>query len=225
MNFILLLINILLQEGPVPLEVAMMKQMNRTPANPHIVQLIEWFSLPTEYAMVLERPHPCQNLMKFCESQGGTLMEDQARRVMLQIIEALKTCQDRGFPHRDFKPSNVLIQTDTLRVKLIDFGSGAFLKDTPYENFAGATLYSPPEWFLQKKYLAVPATVWSVGVTFFRLVCGSVPFYTEAAVIEVDLYFPNGVSTDFCHLVSWCLSQNPEDRPTLQQIMLHPWFQ
>ncbi|KPP75966.1 hypothetical protein Z043_104738 [Scleropages formosus] len=182
-------------EGPVPLEVAMMKQMNRTPANPHIVQLIEWFSLPTEYAMVLERPHPCQNLMKFCESQGGTLMEDQARRVMLQIIEALKTCQDRGFPHRDFKPSNVLIQTDTLRVKLIDFGSGAFLKDTPYENFAGATLYSPPEWFLQKKYLAVPATVWSVGVTFFRLVCGSVPFYTEAAVIEVDLYFPNGVST------------------------------
>ncbi|KAL4631214.1 serine/threonine-protein kinase pim-2-like [Arapaima gigas] len=211
-------------EGPVPLEVSLMKQINRVPASPHIVQLIEWFTLPTEYAMVLERPYPCQNLMNFCKFQGGSLREDQARGVMLQVTEALRTCQNCGFLFRDFKPSNVLIHTDTLQVKLIDFGSGAFLKETPYEDFAETMSYSPPEWFLQKQYLAGPAVVWSVGVTFFRLVCGSVPFYTEEAVIGVHLYFPNRVSADFCHLVGWCLSLKPEDRPMLEEIVLHPWF-
>ncbi|KAL4631213.1 hypothetical protein GN956_G14923 [Arapaima gigas] len=212
-------------ERLVPLEVALMKRVNSAPASPHIVQLIDWFDGPIEYAMVLERPHPCQDLREFCESQGGKLTEDQARSVMVQVVEALRTCHNRGVLHRDLKLSNLLIQTDTLQIKLIDFGCGAFLKDTPYEDLAGARLCLPPEVFLQKLYLALPATVWSVGVTLFRIVCGSMPFRTEEAIIGVHLYFPNRVSTECRRLVRWCLCRNPADRPTLDQIMVHPWFQ
>ncbi|XP_029113355.1 serine/threonine-protein kinase pim-2-like [Scleropages formosus] len=181
-------------EQLIPLEVALMKRVNSVPVSPHIVQLIDWFDGPIEYAMVLERPHPCQDLREFCESQGGKLTENQSRSVILQVVEALRTCLNRGVLHRDLKLSNLLIQTDTLQVKLIDFGCGAFLKDAPYEDLAGARLCLPPEVFLHKLYLAVPATVWSVGVTVFRLVCGFMPFRTEEAIIGVHLYFPNRVS-------------------------------
>ncbi|KAI5085583.1 serine/threonine-protein kinase pim-3-like, partial [Silurus meridionalis] len=105
------------------------------------------------------------------------------------------------------KPENIMVQTNTLEVKLIDFGCGDLIKDK-YKEFAGilsessafcmsmrcvlllltgmsltgTPSYAPPEWFKKKKYLAEPATVWSVGVTLYRLVCGSLPFNTRKDV-------------------------------------------
>lgn len=123
-----------LQEGQglLPLEVALMTRVNSAPVCPSVLKLLEWFDHPGRYVMILERPDPCQDLHRFCE-ENGCLDESQAKKVLLQLISALKHCESCGVFHRDVKPQNLLICTDTSEIKLLDFGCGHLLKELSVE--------------------------------------------------------------------------------------------
>ncbi|KAL0148178.1 hypothetical protein M9458_056503 [Cirrhinus mrigala] len=148
-----------LQEGHgrLPLEVALMTPVNSAPACPNVLQLLEWFDHCRLYTMVLERPVPCQDLQSFCE-ENGYLDKSLAKKVLLQLISALKHCESHGVLYRDIKPENPLISTESHDIKLQDIGCGNLL------------------WFRQRRYHAGPGTVWSVGVMFYNILCGCFPF-------------------------------------------------
>ncbi|XP_036395463.1 serine/threonine-protein kinase pim-1 [Megalops cyprinoides] len=214
----------LAQGGSVPQEVALLQRVTEAPASPHIAGLIEWRGRPSCYTVVLERPEPCQDLDAYCRDQGGVLREALARPVLAQLLRALLHCQERGVLHRDVKPDNLLIQTSTLKLKLIDFGCGDLVKDTPYKRFAGTPHFSPPEVFLQKEYLAGPCTVWSVGVTLYKVVCGHLPFTNIWQTAKGKVNFTRALSPELRHVIRQCLKRRAEDRSTLEQLQRHPWL-
>ncbi|XP_073699228.1 serine/threonine-protein kinase pim-3-like [Garra rufa] len=210
--------------GRLPLEVALMTLVNSAPACPNVLQLMEWFDSPAQYSMILERPVPCQDLQSFYE-ENGCLDESLAKKVLLQLITALKHCESRGVLHRDVKPQNLLISTDSHNIKLLDFGCGDLLKDSAYRSFEGTPQYAPPEWFRRRRYHAGPATVWSVGVTIYKILCGRLPFRAAWRVTSKSiLQFPRELSTECRQLISWCLSVAAADRPSLDDIEHHPWL-
>uniref|UniRef100_A0A3B1J831 Serine/threonine-protein kinase n=1 Tax=Astyanax mexicanus TaxID=7994 RepID=A0A3B1J831_ASTMX len=193
-----------------------------------VIQLIQWFDEPKRYILILEHPQPCKDLHSLQKKYVGSFSEQMARDLMLQVVRTAIECQKRGIIHRDIKLDNILINMETLKIKLIDFGCGDLIKRFGYDYYEGTFEYCPPEYFLKGRYCAIPATVWSLGVLMFEMVCGFLPFKEEADIIgyhrRCDLHFKDGLSDEFCDLVKWCLHPKPTSRPTLQQILEHRWF-
>uniref|UniRef100_A0A3B4CWN0 non-specific serine/threonine protein kinase n=1 Tax=Pygocentrus nattereri TaxID=42514 RepID=A0A3B4CWN0_PYGNA len=188
------------------------------------LQLIEWFDEPQRYILIQERPDPCMDLESFLKKQGNCMDEDMARDIMVQVVEAVNQCSKRGVLHRDIKLQNLLINIDTLEVKLIDFGCGDLIKTTPYDRYAGTFRYCPPEFLVYGSYDADPATVWSLGVLLFRMVYGHLPFASKFETIVGIFVFKDGLSKECHNLIAWCLEWLPSKRPSLQQIRQHEWL-
>ncbi|XP_050993171.1 serine/threonine-protein kinase pim-1 [Labeo rohita] len=218
-------INISGHPTPLPLEVALLILVNREPKAPEIIQLLDWQDQPEYYIMVMERPSPCEELWDYLKRHGGILKEETARFIMAQATMAAHICCLRGVFHRDIKLENLLINPDTLEVKLIDFGCGDLLRDSGYTHFLGTREYFPPEYDVWRRYHGRPATAWSLGVLLFVMVCGRFPQEEDLDTIEHDNWSVPGLSEDCCHLIQSLLQQNPSQRMDLRDILLHKWFQ
>ncbi|NXU94301.1 PIM1 kinase, partial [Xiphorhynchus elegans] len=88
----------------------------------------------------------------------------------------------------------------------------------------GTPSYSPPEWVHLKYYHAEAATIWSLGILLYQMVCGKYPFWRALSSIWDQLLFPNGSLECQC-LIKCCLSIHPSERPSLEDLFCHPLLQ
>merc|ERR1712107_395102 len=132
----------------MPLEVALMQQLQDVPG---VIRFIDYFDMQTCFYIVMERFHS-KDLIDFISEQGP-LPEALAKDIFRQLLTTLVSCHQKGVVHRDIKDENILIDLNTFKIKLIDFGSGCFLEDRVYREFQGTRVYSPPEWVNSKAHL------------------------------------------------------------------------
>ncbi|KAL0159247.1 hypothetical protein M9458_042972, partial [Cirrhinus mrigala] len=159
---------------PLPREVALMLMLRRPPVSPYVIQMYEWFDRRMVTLLILEFPHPCVVLRKFISASSG-LTEPIARGLMRQLVLAVQHCIDHGVFHNDIHADNILVNTRTLGLKLIDFGSGHLLNSAGYDSWRYLE-FCPPEALSTPKYYAVPTNVWSLGVVLYLMVNRWLPF-------------------------------------------------
>lgn len=183
-------------------------------------------------------------VMELCEggelldrilSRGGKYTEEDAKAVMIQILNVVAFCHLQGVVHRDLKPENFLFTSkdENSELKAIDFGLSDFVKpDERLNDIVGSAYYVAPE-VLHRAY-NTEADVWSVGVIAYILLCGSRPFWarTESgifrAVLKSDPTFDEppwpSLSDEAKDFVKRLLNKDPRKRMTAAQALGHPWI-
>ena len=188
-----------------------------------VIKLIDYYERSDSFIFVLERPEKTKDLFDVITDKKF-LEEDMARNFFRQIVETILACHSKGVIHRDIKDENILVDLVTGKLKLIDFGSGAILKEEAYTDFDGTRVYAPPEWLETGSYLGGPATVWSLGVLLFDMVCGDIPWEKDAQICNAQLIFTRRVSQECRDLITRCLNKNVQDRIDMNLILHHPWM-
>ena len=223
-------------DAEVPLEVFVMRRLRRCGVD-GVIRILDYYYEPAGLVIVMEYFDGAQDLKSYiCErggdaGVGGPLPTAEAREIFRQLARTVKLVQDAGVDHRDLKPANVLIRRDdgddggSIVCKLIDFGYSVPLLETPLCAYAGTKCYNPPEWFHRWPYLQRPAAVWSLGVILYELVHGVPPFGSEREVLAAaDLRLGRSTSPQLRNLIRSCLAVEPEERPTVEEVLEHRWL-
>ena len=105
---------------------------------------------------------------------------DEARRIVCEIADALAYAHERGVIHRDIKPDNILIDANTGRVLVTDFGiarameAGTRLTATGIA--VGTPTYMSPEQAEGDREIDGRSDIYSLGVVAYQMLTGRVPF-------------------------------------------------
>jgi serine/threonine protein kinase len=186
----------------VPLELALMQAVQSVEG---VVKLLDYFERSDSFIIVMERPDNCKDMFDYI-TEKRTVEESVARGFFKQIVETVLACHSKGVIHRDIKDENILVNTKTGQLKLIDFGTGALIKDSNTTDFEGTRIYSPPEWIRCSRYL------------------GNIPFETDDEICNAEVIFRNHVSETCQNLIRSCLRIRPRDRIQIGQVLSHPWM-
>lgn len=97
--------------------------------------------------------------------------------LITQVAEALAYAHSQQVVHRDIKPGNILYQPETGRITVTDFGIARIAEgaQTQTGEIFGSPLYMSPEQLRGQK-VGPASDIFSLGVTFYQLLSGSLPF-------------------------------------------------
>ena len=123
----------MLGERSVPMELRLLYSCQSVPG---VVRLIDFYDRGDYFLYIMEYSPSCRDLFDFI-SQKGPLEENFARELFKQVVDIVIQCYQLGVVHRDIKDENLIIDTNTGKLKLIDFGSGAFVKSDPFTDYDG----------------------------------------------------------------------------------------
>ncbi|XP_027755289.1 hormonally up-regulated neu tumor-associated kinase-like [Empidonax traillii] len=217
-----------------------LKNMKREPRihqmikHPNVVQLYETLETDNSYYMVMELCLGGDLLDRICEKKR--LAEWEVRRYTQQILSAVEHLHCQGIVHRDLKIENFLLDENN-NIKIIDFGlSNAARFDGLSQELlrtqCGSPAYAAPELLAHRKY-GPKVDVWSIGVSMFAMLTGTLPFTVEPFNIK-QLHqkmligeispIPSDISPGAVHFMQSLLEPDPAKRPGVKEAIKDKWL-
>ncbi|CAM9245204.1 unnamed protein product, partial [Phaeothamnion confervicola] len=207
-------------------------KIHRGLSHPRVVRFHRCFEDAEHVYILLELCSHCS--LSDLVRKAGRCAEPDARRYMLQILDAVEYLHAHGVIHRDLKLGNVFLDAGG-DVKLGDFGLAAKLerRDERKQTVCGTPNYIAPEILEGKIGHSFEVDIWSVGVILYAMLVGRPPYEsrdvksTYRRILANSYTFPNSVDVADAarDLIHRMLQTNPDRRPSLAEIRSHPFLQ
>ncbi|KAG6853353.1 hypothetical protein C0991_005027 [Blastosporella zonata] len=207
-------------------------KIHRSLDHPNIVRFQECYDDDDHVYMALELC-PSGSLMELLRRRRR-FSEPEARFFMVQLMGACHYMHTHQVIHRDLKLGNLLLDAN-MNLKVGDFGLAALIEN-PGERkktICGTPNYIAPEVLFDTiNGHSFEVDTWSVGVILYTLVVGRPPFQTSEVkeiykrIRNNDYDFPadRGISAHAQALIQQILTPNPQERPTIHEIIEHLFF-
>ncbi len=152
-------------------------------SHPNIVEMYDVGEDNGNYYIVMEYVEG-KTLKQYMKKRAnGRLTITEAIDIMLQLTDGIAHAHDSYIIHRDLKPQNIMIQDDG-QIKITDFGISMALNSTQLtqtNSVMGSVHYLPPEQ-ASGKGSTIKCDIYSMGILFYELLTGILPFKGENAV-------------------------------------------
>ena len=162
------------------------------------------------------------------------LSEDLSRKVIKNVLIAVKYLHSVKAVHRDLKPENILVSErngETI-VKVIDFDTACLVGEQGLKGIFGTALYMAPEMPLGE--YNEKCDIWSIGIILFNMLTGTMPYsglsdhqiVSNIQKLQVNLSCPElfRVSNDCKGFLSRLLQKDPKKRISAEEALRDPWI-
>ncbi len=160
--------------------------------------------------------------------QHGPIPPVEVRRILREVGDALAYAHHRNVIHRDIKPDNIILDEETGRAMVTDFGIARALTDSGDSRLTatgmaiGTPAYMSPEQSAGDRAIDGRSDLYSLGVVGYQMLCGQPPFeasntpsmlvkHLSERPIPVDERWPD-LPQDLARAVMICLEKDPNDR-------------
>ncbi|TQV94598.1 CAMK/CAMKL/PASK protein kinase [Cordyceps javanica] len=210
--------------GTVPLEIHVLDYLRKPEfRHPNIVEMEGFFEDDTNYYIAMA-PHglPGMDLFDYIELRSN-MEEAECRSIFVQVAQAIHFLHTKALVvHRDIKDENIILDGEG-NIKLIDFGSAAYIKSGPFDVFVGTIDYAAPEVLAGKPYGGKPQDVWALGILLYTIIYKENPFYSIDEIMDRDLRVPFTMSPESIDLIRCMLNRDVPQRGDISQVLEHPW--
>ncbi|GLA22911.1 hypothetical protein AnigIFM63326_005395 [Aspergillus niger] len=212
--------------GTVPLEIHVLNYLRRDGLkHPNIVEMEGFFEDDINYYIEMT-PHglPGMDLFDYIELKAN-MDEAECQNIFKQVVDAIHHLHTKALVvHRDIKDENVILDGEG-RIKLIDFGSAAYIKNGPFDVFVGTIDYAAPEVLQGKSYRGKEQDIWALGILLYTIVYKENPFYNVDEILDHPLRVPFlPFSEDCIDLIRRMLDRDVDNRLTISEVLEHPWM-
>lgn len=212
--------------GTIPSEIQIMAALNKKP-HENILVLLDFFEDDDYYYIETPIHGTTGSIDLFDLIELKTNMtEHEAKLIFKQVVSGIKHLHDNGIVHRDIKDENIIVDNKGC-VKLIDFGSAAYVKSGPFDVFVGTIDYAAPEVLGGEPYEGKPQDIWALGVLLYTIIFKENPFYNIDEILDGDLRISSssGVSEDCLVLIQKILNRSIPKRPSVDDIANDKWLE
>ncbi|GAV49577.1 hypothetical protein ZYGR_0P02220 [Zygosaccharomyces rouxii] len=205
--------------------------------HPNIVRFEDWFESKDKFYIVTQLATGGELFDRIIAK--GHFTEEDAVKIVVQMLNAVEYMHSENIVHRDLKPENILYidPSDDSPLVIADFGIAKELHNNDELIFkaAGSLGYVAPEVLTTNGH-GKPCDIWSLGVITYTLLCGYSPFVAESVEgfleeVARDRYpvkfheqYWSKISTEARRFILRALEINPQYRPTASELLCDPWI-
>ncbi|MCB1178784.1 MAG: AAA family ATPase, partial [Leptospiraceae bacterium] len=146
-----------------------------------ITKYLELVSHNNGYALIMEKLEK-MTLSAYLKQSKFHL--ESLLKISISLCEIFQYIHLQGVIHKDIKPDNIIIEPDTLKIKILDFGIASDVgrdieTNIPTKMLAGTLAYiSPEQTGRMNRSVDNRSDIYSLGITFYEMFSGSPPFTT-----------------------------------------------